>query len=295
MDGFPLEHRTVQRNTFARALDRHARLTATRGKTRTNTMYGTKSGGRPPGSPAPPVRVEHSGAHSSIGTITFDRAEALNAFSSHLCGAVVDALDELETTVSVIVLRGAGGNFSVGGDIEEVRRLREEGPDRLATLFDAFAAMIDRVQAVEVPVVAAVEGYALAGGFELVQVCDVVLLSETAVLGDHHIRAGQIPAGGGSQRLPRMVGRQRALAHLITGDRIDPATAVAWGLAYRAAPPDVFQSLVDEVCGRIADKDPGAVRMMKSLVDRGLRGELDAGLDMERAAVLDPSSWRELE
>ncbi|MEX2625252.1 MAG: hypothetical protein WD225_00105, partial [Ilumatobacteraceae bacterium] len=83
--------------------------------------------------------------------------------------------------------------------------------------------------------------------------------------------------------------------HLLTGDRLDPATAVAWGLAYRTAPADDFDRLIDEVAERVATKDRGAVRMMKSLVDRGLAGELENGLQLERAAVLDPSSWQEFQ
>lgn len=230
-----------------------------------------------------------------IGSITFQRPDVMNALNIALCSEAAAAIHELAGDVSVVVVRGAGGNFSVGGDIEEVRKLRTEGPDALATIFDSFAGLIGAVLDVNVPVIAAVEGYALAGGFELLQVCDVVLVSETAVLGDHHIRAGQVPAGGGSQRLPRLVGRQRALAHLLTGDRLDAATAVEWGLAYRSAPADEFDDLVAGVADRIATKERAALRTMKSLVVRGLEHPLSDGLRLEREAVLDASSWREFE
>lgn len=240
-----------------------------------------------------PVLVESFHGDQRIGTVTLNRPDVYNAVNIDLCRSAAAALYELADHASVIVLRGAGGNFSAGGDIEEVRKLRSEGPEAVAVLFDAFAGLIQAVLEVEVPVVAAVEGYTLAGGFELVQVCDVVLLSETAVLGDHHIRAGQVPAGGGSQRLPRLVGRQRALAHLLTGDRIDPATAVAWGLAYRWASADKFDELVADVVDRIASKDRAALRTMKSLVVRGLERDLDDGLRLERQAVVDATSWRE--
>ena len=253
-------------------------------------MYGTQSG-----DPSTLVAVGRSGPDGGIGTITFQRAEAYNAMSIDLARSAAAALHELAQEASVIVLRGAGGNFSVGGDIDEVNRLRAAGPEALATIFEAFGSLVQAVVDVDVPVVAAVEGYALAGGFELLQVCDLVLLSETAVLGDHHIRAGQVPAGGGSQRLPRLVGRQRALAHLLTGDRLDPPTAVAWGLAYRWAPAATFDAMVDEVVGHIAAKDRAALRTMKSLVVQGLQGDLEAGLALERQAVLDPSSWRAFE
>lgn len=253
-------------------------------------MYGTQSD-----EPGSLVAVGRPDPDEGVGTITFQRAEVYNAMSIDLCRTSVAALHELAGDSSVIVLRGAGGNFSVGGDIDEVNRLRAAGPESLAAIFEAFGSLLQAVADIDVPVVAAVEGYALAGGFELLQVCDVVLLSETAVLGDHHIRAGQVPAGGGSQRLPRLVGRQRALAHLLTGDRIDPPTAVAWGLAYRWAPAAEFDAMVEEVVGHIAAKDRAALRTMKSLVVQGLQRDLDEGLALERRAVLDPSSWRAFE
>lgn len=226
-------------------------------------------------------------------TITFGRPQVLNAMTRELSRALVAAVRAAAGEASVVVLRGAESNFSVGGDIAEVQQLRAEGPDALATMFDAFTELLRAVCEVDVPVVAAVEGYALAGGFELLQVCDVVLLSETAVLGDYHIRAGQVPAGGGSQRLPRLVGRQRALGHLLTGERLDAATAMAWGLAYRVAPAEEFDDMVSGVVEQIAAQDPTALRTMKSLVVRGLDLPLDDGLRLERAAALDSSSWRE--
>ncbi|HWL43692.1 MAG TPA: enoyl-CoA hydratase/isomerase family protein [Ilumatobacter sp.] len=226
-------------------------------------------------------------------TITFQRPDVLNAFNRALCRAAAVAVQEAADESSVVVLRGAGGNFSVGGDIAEVQQLRADSPAAVATLFDAFAELLASVRAARTPVVAAVEGYALAGGFELLQVCDVVLVSASAVLGDHHIRAGQVPAGGGSQRLPRLVGRQRALAHLLTGERLDATTAVAWGLAYRSAPAERFEELVTTVVDQLASKDHVALGTMKSLVDRGLGLPLDEGLELERAAALDTASWRE--
>lgn len=255
-------------------------------------MYGTKSA---ESNGDGVVRVVAPSEQSPVGVVTFNRPDVRNALSSELCRAAASALREVATAASVVVLNGAGGNFSVGGDIDEVRRLRAAGPTALAGLFDAFGELLQTVVDVDVPVVAAVEGYALAGGFELLQVCDVVLVSETVVLGDHHIRAGQVPAGGGSQRLPRIVGRQRALAHLLSGDRLDAATAVAWGLAYRSAPADEFDELVRTVVEQIAGKDRGALRTIKSLVAEGLELPLADGLRLERAAVLDQRSWREFD
>jgi enoyl-CoA hydratase/carnithine racemase len=238
------------------------------------------------------ILVEPPTEDHRVATITFNRPEVYNAMSSELSRTVASALEALDPLCSVIVLRGAGGNFSVGGDIAEVERLREEGPDALVGIFDAFGDLVRAIIATKAVVIAAVEGYALAGGFEILQVCDVVLLSGSAALGDHHIRAGQIPAGGGSQRLPRIVGRQRALSHLLSGDRLDAPTAVAWGLGYKWAPAEEFEAMVSSVVASIASKNAGALQTMKSLVDRGLEVSLEEGLAIERAAVVDPESWR---
>src|SRR5690606_30959363 len=122
--------------------------------------------------------------------------------------------------VSVVLIRGAGGNFSAGGDIDEVRRLRPGGPAALAPLFENFARACAAVARIPQPVVAAVEGVATAGGFELMQAADIALVHADAVLCDNHVRFGLVPGGGGSQRLPRLVGRQRALGHLLGGERL---------------------------------------------------------------------------
>ncbi len=130
----------------------------------------------------------------------------------------------------MIVIRGAGGNFSVGGDFKQVEELRAAGPQPLRALFEAFARACNAAGAVDVPVLAAVEGYALAGGFELMRACDVAIVRDDARVGDHHASAGVIPGGGGSQRLPRLVGRQRALGLILTGDHLSGVEAAAWGL-----------------------------------------------------------------
>ena len=103
----------------------------------------------------------------------------------------------------MIVIRGAGGNFCAGGDVAEVERLRSAGRQQLQTLFDAFRGACDAIAAIDVPVVAAVEGVAMAGGFELMQAADIVLVSDDAKIADSHINFGMIPGGGSTQRLPR--------------------------------------------------------------------------------------------
>jgi enoyl-CoA hydratase/carnithine racemase len=233
-----------------------------------------------------PVRLEVA---DGVATITLDRPDAMNAVTTALARALEQALLAAgdDPDVRVVLVRGAGGNFCAGGDFEEVQRLRAEGPEALRTLFEAFRRACAAVGAIPPPVVAAVEGVAMAGGFELMQACDVVLVRHDARISDNHVNFGMVPGGGGSQRLARLVGRQRALGLLLSGDRISGVQAEEWGLAYRAFPGDVFDDEVRAFVARLSGRRADAVRTIKSLVREGLASDLETGLDLELAAVVD--------
>src|SRR5439155_27380674 len=136
-----------------------------------------------------------------IARITLNRPAAMNAITVALARALEDALARAPDEADVIVVRGAGGNFSVGGDFNELERLRAEGTDAMAALFDGFGRACALIAELPVPVVAAVEGYAMAGGFELMQASDVVIVRDDATIADNHSNFGQVPGGGSSQRL----------------------------------------------------------------------------------------------
>ncbi|MCU1647678.1 MAG: enoyl-CoA hydratase/isomerase family protein [Nocardia sp.] len=222
-----------------------------------------------------------------VATLILNRPEQMNAISVELGARLHAELLTLAGAADVIVIRGSGGNFCVGGDFRELEHLRAQGRDAMAPLFANFRAACDVIATLPVPVVCAVEGYAMAGGFELMQAADIVLIHENAVVADTHARFGQIPGGGSSQRLPRLVGRQRALAHILTGDRLSADEVVAWGLAYRKLAADEFDSAVTEFARRLAAKDRAALAEIKHLVDAGLGLPLAQGLDLEFEAVLD--------
>jgi enoyl-CoA hydratase/carnithine racemase len=224
-----------------------------------------------------------------IGRITLSRPEAMNAITVDLGRALADAITGLacEPDVRVILIRGAGGNFCVGGDFREVERLRAQGPSALQPLFDNFAEACDSIARVEIPVVAAVEGYAMAGGFELTLAADIALVRDDAVLADNHVKFGQIPGGGSSQRLPRLVGRQRALGLILSGSRLSGLDAVAWGLAFRSFPAADFDAGVAGFTATLAGRPRAAVTGIKRLVYAGLALPLAEGLALERCAVVD--------
>ena len=232
----------------------------------------------------PPVIYEK---RNRIAYVTLNRPEAMNAITVALGRELERAVRRLADEARVIVIRGAGGNFCVGGDFRELERLRGAGEAALAELFDNFRAACEAVREVPVPVVAAVEGNAMAGGFELMQACDIAIVADDARLADNHSNFGQVPGGGGSQRLPRIVGRQRALGHMLTGDRLTGSEAAAWGLAYRAVPTGELETTVDALAAKLAGKAPAALRRIKHLVDTGLERSLSDGLELERATVLE--------
>ncbi|WP_320671893.1 enoyl-CoA hydratase/isomerase family protein [Patulibacter defluvii] len=239
---------------------------------------------------APVVLAARDGA---IGRITLNRPAARNAITTELAVALEADLRSLaaDDEVAVIVIRGAGGQLSVGGDFHELERLRTSvdppPAEAMAGLFRAFRGACDAIAELPIPVVVAVEGYAMAGGFELIQAADVAIARDDAVLADNHANFGQVPGGGGSQRLARLVGRPRALGLLLTGDRLSGAQAAAWGLVYRAVPADDFEDALAALLDQLAGKDRTAAARTKALVRGGLDGPLAAGLDRELEVVLE--------
>jgi enoyl-CoA hydratase/carnithine racemase len=230
-------------------------------------------------------RTERRG-DKRIAHLTLDRPEARNAITVELAATLRDRLGQAAREADVVVIRGAGGNFCAGGDFGEVARLRADGAEALRPLFETFIGACELIATLPVPVVAVVEGYAMAGGFELIQSVDVAVVRSDAVLADNHANFGMIPGGGGSQRLPRIVGVPRAMGHILLGERLSGDEAARWGLVFRSAPPEEFEDAVDRVVAGLVSKDRDALARIKHLVRAGLGGSLRDGLAMEVEATL---------
>jgi enoyl-CoA hydratase/carnithine racemase len=219
---------------------------------------------------------------AKIGHVVLNRPHVLNALNYTVVLEIERAIRELEVQARVILIEGAGHHFCAGADLRyvaETQKMRE------------FIEQINRaffcIERAPIPVVAAVQGYALAGGFELMQACDVVVVADSAVIGDQHANFGLTPGGGGTQRLPRLIGRQRALALLLSGERLSGQEAVAWGLAYRSVP---FSQLAEQslkFAEKLATKSKGALKALKNLVDSGSERGLSEAIELEVDTFLE--------
>src|SRR5258708_506854 len=217
-----------------------------------------------------------------IGHVLLNRPQVLNALNYTVALEIEHAIREVEVQARVILIEGAGDHFCAGADLRYVAETQQM-PEFIEQINRAFFC----IQRAPIPVVAAVQGYALAGGFELMQACDVVLVADNAVIGDQHTNFGLIPGGGGTQRLPRLIGRQRALALLLSGERLSGQEAVAWGLAYRSVPLSQLAEQSLNFAQKLATKSQGALKALKNLVDSGSERGLSEAIELEVDTFLE--------
>ena len=215
-----------------------------------------------------------------VALVTLNRPKALNALTRGLVMELNEVLDEIQERPSVraVVLTGAGNKaFAAGADIGEMAELSPAAATRFAEYGQRVFA---RLESFHVPVIAAVNGFALGGGCELAMACDIILASETAVFGQPEVRLGVIPGFGGTQRLTRLVGRQRAREITYTGRRVKAAEAERIGLAARVVEGDVVDA-AKELAGKIAANGPRAVSLAKRAINTGAETDLTSAMALE--------------
>lgn len=202
-----------------------------------------------------------------IATLTLNRPAALNALSRALAADLAAALHDLatDTTLRVILLRGAGERaFCTGADLKERATL---SPDEKGQHTALIGAAADALAAMPVPTIAAIRGYALAGGLELALACDIRLAATDAVFGLTEVMIGIFPGAGGPVRLPRIVGPGKARELIFSGRRIDAPEALACGLVERIVAPDQLDQAAAVLAAQIAAAAPLAVRAVKRALD----------------------------
>jgi enoyl-CoA hydratase len=215
-----------------------------------------------------------------IATVTLNRPEKLNALNRELRKTFCQAMQELraDPEVRVVIITGAGRAFCVGLDLRELGTaqggVRDEGKV-------SFVSVIDDM---EVPVIAAVNGFAITGGFELALACDLIIAADTAQFADTHARVGVMPGGGMSARLPRAVGIRKAKELSLTGNYLPAREAERMGLVNRAVPASDLMAAARELATQIAGANQKIVRQMKQLYERTTRTSLQEALQIEQEA-----------
>jgi enoyl-CoA hydratase len=222
------------------------------------------------------VLSERDGA---IAVVSLNRPKQLNALSGPLMDQLVATLEELDADEEVrcVVLAGNERAFAAGADIAE---LAEGTPISMyeSRRIDSW----DAVHALRTPLVAAVSGYCLGGGCELAMVCDLIVASETARFGQPEINVGVFPGAGGTQRLPRALGKAVAMDMILTGRMLSADEALARGLVARVVAKEAWLEEAKRVAHEIAAKAPVSVRLAKEAVDAAFEAPLSVGLELER-------------
>jgi enoyl-CoA hydratase/carnithine racemase len=223
-----------------------------------------------------------------VARVTLNRPDRLNAISPELLEDLDRACEAVERdrAVRAVTLTAAGRTFCAGADLRAVKELSPD-PARWSAFMGLWHRVFDRIEALPVPVIAGVHGLALAGGLELVLVADLVIADEAARLGDQHANFGLVAGGGGSQRLPRLIGARRAKELMLLGGWLGAADAMAWGLVNRVVPAGTLAAAVEEMAGALAAGSASANRTVKTLVNRAFDIELGPGLELERRLVAE--------
>jgi enoyl-CoA hydratase len=224
------------------------------------------------------VRIER---HGRVAVLTMHRPEALNAFNLEMTGELQAALRELDADASLgcLVLTGAGEKaFAAGADIKEM------AAKTFAQAYgeDFITATWEQLTRTRLPVIAAVNGFALGGGCEWAMMCDLIFAADTAKFGQPEIKLGVIPGAGGTQRLTRLVGRAVAMDLILTGRTIDAAEALRIGLVSRVFPADQLMAETLKVAEQIAGFGRLAVMAAKEAVNRAEEVGLSEGVRFER-------------
>jgi enoyl-CoA hydratase len=226
--------------------------------------------------PDRPLLEECEGA---VATLTLNRPEAMNALSSALRDALAEAFRRLETDpeVRVVIVTGAGRAFCAGYDLKELAAGTTGD-----TAASAASDLADAMAAFRGPIIGAINGHAITGGFELALACDVLIASENASFADTHARVGILPGWGLSQLLPRLIGVARAKEISLSGNFLRAPQALDWGLVNRVVAGSDLLPACRELAKDMASCVPDVLEAYKRLIDEGLRMPLGPALAMEK-------------
>jgi enoyl-CoA hydratase/carnithine racemase len=205
-----------------------------------------------------------------VATITLNRPKALNAINNKMNEELTCVLEEAEKDEAVrsIIVTGAGRAFCTGADLEYVQGEQKTLKTQREFLRQGNEGVIEKIENLKKPVVAAVNGFCVAGGMEILLACDLAVAADDAVIGDQHINIGAIGGAGGAYRLAVLIGLRRAKGIVLTGKKISGKEAEQIGLVNRAVPADTLISTAQEIASDLADKSPTAMEVSKALMNR---------------------------
>jgi len=216
-----------------------------------------------------------------IARVTINRPHVKNALDGPTFSELAAAFREIQEdeNVGVAIITGAGNTFSAGADFKYLSKLRQEGNEKTEATGEDLFEMIERL---DKPVIAALNGYCIAGAFELALTCDIIIASENALIGDTHARLGLVISGGGTQRLPRIVGAMKAKEILFTCDLLTAREAERIGLVNKVVPPEKLDQAAEEMALKILGNSIPAIGVLKSCINRGMEVDLASGLKLEK-------------
>jgi enoyl-CoA hydratase/carnithine racemase len=220
-------------------------------------------------------------ARDRIAYAALDRSAARNAIDEDMLADLGSTLERAgNDDVRALVLTGVGDAFCIGLDIGLLRRAFAE-PAYFRDVLTRYEALLLGLEALPVPVIAAVNGLARAGGFEMILAADLAIVADEARIADHHLEFGIMPGGGATQRAPRKLGAQRARELIYTARWLTGAEAVAAGLALRSVPRAKLDAAVEELCAQLRTKSRAVLAETKRLIRDGEALPLRAALDLE--------------
>ncbi|MFC2042068.1 enoyl-CoA hydratase/isomerase family protein [Chloroflexota bacterium] len=229
-------------------------------------------------------QIIYSKEENGIVKITINRPEVRNALNKTVRQELRKAIEKItnDKDIRVVIITGAGDkSFISGADLSELK-------EKTAITMEEYASTLGQqlytdIESLPVPVIAMINGFCLGAGLEIAMCCDIRIASENAKFGQPEIRVGFLPGGGGTQRLPRIIGWGKAKELIYTGEMIDAEEAEKWGLVNKVVPPEELETAVREIADKIASKSPLIIRIIKKTINRGMYTDLAAGLNYEKA------------
>ncbi|UCF57183.1 MAG: enoyl-CoA hydratase/isomerase family protein [Deltaproteobacteria bacterium] len=220
-----------------------------------------------------------------IGWITLNRPEAMNALNTAMIQELGDAMEKVEgdSETGVVIIMGAGDKaFSAGADLKEIQKLTIKGAFDYSRLAHRIFSQIEQSGK---PVIACINGMAMGGGAELALSCHLKIASDRARLSFPEAGLGGIPGMGGTQKLPRLIGKSVALYYLLTGDTISAEIGLQLGLIHKVSPPEELRGGAEDLAKNLLKKSPLSLKFVIQAVTNGTEGNIEEGLVLESALM----------